>query len=197
MVKNTLLVIIAAIVLIGGVVLWSGDSTPVVTDPLGGQGRALNTDATFKSLTTTGDVTVGDELNITGSIVRSSTNSTSTTATTQTLVQADILGYETVLFTPNTGDTTLTFPATSTLTSFAPSTGDMVEQCWYNATSTADITLTFAAGTGMDLERVATSTTDGGAGVLAVQEKNSACFKFVRQADTDISVLMFSFINAD
>lgn len=129
--------------------------------------------------------------------LKSYTNATSSTATAQTLVQADILGYDTVLFTPNTNSITLTLPATSTLTSFIPTAGDMVEQCWHNATTTASKTITFAAGTGMDLQRVATSTTAGSAGVLSIPTGNSACFRFTRQTNTDIQVLMTSFIDAD
>ena len=132
-----------------------------------------------------------------GGQLRSSTNATSTDQTSLTLVQADILNYDTLLITPNTGALTYTLPATSTLTSFVPTAGDMVEQCWYNATTTSAATVTVTAGTGMDLERVATSTTSGSVAVLAIPSQGSACFKFVRQTDTDISVLMTSFINSD
>jgi len=57
----------------------------------------------------------------------------------------------------NTGDTTFTLPATSTMFMFLPEIGS--ERTWkiYNATSTAGIDLTLSAGTGMDL--VSASTT--------------------------------------
>ena len=123
-------------------------------------------------------------------------NSTSTTATTQTLVAADIANYDTVLITPNTGDLTLTFPASSTLSAFVPTAGDRATQCWHNATTTAGIDITFSAGTGIDLEFASSSQ--------AVQVKTLladgfVCFEYVRKAATasafDIGVLMTRYSN--
>lgn len=149
------------------------------------------------ALTTSGAITANGIITSNAGVIRSYTNSTSTTATTYTAVQADILNYDTILMTPNVGALTITFPATSTLTSMVPSAGDTQETCLYNATSTSAATITITAGAGMDLERVATSTTSGSTGVLAIPATGSACFKFVRQTNTDISVLMTSFLNAD
>lgn len=154
----------------------------------------INTDdaATFTStVAATGKVTLN------GGQLRSYTNSTSTTATTYTAVQADILNYDTILMTPNTAAITITLPATSTLTSMVPAAGDRQETCIYNATSTTAATITLAAGAGMDLERTATSTVTGSTGVLAIAGRNSACLTFIREPDTDISVLMQNFIDAD
>lgn len=135
-------------------------------------------------------------------ILHSYTSSTSTIATAQTLVAADITNYESVIFTPNRDSVTLTFPASSTLSAFVPTAGDWAEQCWYNATTTAAKTITFAAGTGIDLERIATSTISGSGGpMLAIPAGGSACIKYVRQPATastfDISVLVTNYIDAD
>lgn len=130
-------------------------------------------------------------------ILRSYTNSTSTTATSQTLVQADILNYDTMLITPNTGSLTLTLPASSTLTSVVPSAGDRQDICIVNGTSTAAITIKLAAGTGIDLYTVATSTISGAGGVLPIGPQVMGCVTFVRQADTDVSALYIPAINAD
>lgn len=129
-------------------------------------------------------------------ILHSYTSSTSTTATTYTLTQADILNYETVLMTPNGGAVTLTLPATSTITSMVPTAGDWQDQCWYNATSTAAATITFAAGTGIDLETASSSIT-GGAPVLSIGAGNTGCLKYIRKANTDIVVQFNRFVDGD
>lgn len=165
------------------------------TSPSAGQVRG--TTLTITGAVSTGAVTASGVQTLDAGQLRSYTNSTSTVATTQTLAQADILNYDTVLFTPNTASVTLTLPATSTLTSYIPTAGDRAEQCWQNATTTAGINVTFAAGAGMDLQMVATSTISGSAGVFPITPGNSACFKFIRQANTDVQVLMTSYIDGD
>lgn len=115
-------------------------------------------------------------------------NSTSTSATTYTLVEADILHYNTVLITLSGGAATFTLPATSTITNLVPNAGDMEEQCWIPATNT----LTFAAGTGIDLETASSSPTD-----LTILAGNTGCLKYIRQADTDISVMLTEFTDGD
>jgi hypothetical protein len=136
-----------------------------------------------------------------GGLRHSYTNATSTTATSETIIQADILNYETVLMTPNgAGGLTVTFPATSTVTSFVPTAGDMQQQCWYNATSTASTPITFAAGTGFDFE-VASSTSKAVQGNansnLSIGTGNSGCFTFIRKANTDIVAEFQSFTDGD
>ncbi len=136
-----------------------------------------------------------------GGILHSYTNATSTTATSETIVQADILNFETVLMTPNgAGGLTVTLPATSTLTSVVPTAGDMAQQCWYNATTTASTPITFVAGSGFDLE-VASSTAKAVQGNassnLSIGTGNSGCFTFIRKANTDIVGEFQSFTDAD
>jgi len=80
-------------------------------------------------------------------------NSTSTISTTYTLVGNDLTGRSYIDFTPNTGATTLTLPATSTMIALLPEIGSSRTWTIKNATTTAEQslqTLTFAAGTGMD-----------------------------------------------
>lgn len=155
------------------------------TSPLAGEVRGT-------TLTVTGATTIGGLTTLNAGQLRSYTNATSTTATSQTLEEADLLNYDTVLLTPDTPSLTLTLPATSTLTSFIPTAGDMAEQCWYNATSTASMNITFAAGTGIDLQTASTTQTD-----LTFATGGNACLKFIRQTDTDVSVLMTEYTDAD
>ena len=133
--------------------------------------------------------------------LRSYTNSTSTTATSYTMVVGDVLNYDTVLITPNTGDLTMTFFASSSASTLVPTAGDMQETCFINATTTAGIDITFATGTGIDLERVATSTVAGEAGMLVLPPNGGGCFKFIRgkslAASFDIWALYTPFIGAE
>ena len=98
--------------------------------------------------------------------------------------------------TPNTGALTYTFPATSPLTTFIPTAGDMARQCFYNATGTAAATITFAAGAGIDLE-VATSTSQTGAFDLTIGAGNIGCFDFFRKPNTDIVAGFLEYSDAD
>lgn len=140
-------------------------------------------------------------LTLNAGVLNSYTNSTSTVVTAYTLKAADLVGYDSILMTPNTAALTLTFPASSTLSTLVPSAGDIQRTCIFNATSTAAATITLATGTGISLERVATSTTSGSAGMLAIPANGSACLTFVRQKATastfDISVLVTPFLQAE
>jgi hypothetical protein len=129
------------------------------------------------------------------------TNSTSTTATTQTLVAADILNYTSVIMTPNVADVTFTFPASSTLSALVPAAGDRFSQCWYNASTTSGIDMIFAAGTGIDL-KVATSTVNyGGAMDLTIGPEDVGCLEYIRKPATasafDIIVGLIEYNDAD
>ena len=127
---------------------------------------------------------------------------TATTATTYTLAGKDIYNtqtgalYDTIMLTPQTGDITLTFPASSTMSNLLPRSGYRGEQCWQNASTTAGIDITFAAGTGIDLETASSSPTD-----LTILANEWACFKWVRASSTsaafDFGVLMTEYTNGD
>jgi len=131
-------------------------------------------------------------------VTRSYTNATSTDVTSYTAVAADIVNYDIVLITPTKGSLTITLPASSTLSSFVPTAGDMAEQCWHNATTTAGITLTIATATGIDLE-TASSTVTGPVNSLAIPSNGFACLKYIRKTATasafDIGVLVNRYAN--
>src|SRR3990167_9812258 len=107
-------------------------------------------------------------------------NRATTTPASMTLAAADLLYYDSVAMYPDVGDVTITFPASSTLKALVPKAGQIARQCWYNATTTSGIDITFASGTGVDLE-IASTTTGGGAITLVLNADNSACFEFQRK----------------
>lgn len=102
---------------------------------------------------------------------------TSTVLTSATLLQFDLVTYSTISMISNTGNLTLTLPATSTLTTFAKNAGDFVERVFINASTTA--TTTFAAGTGMTLQYASTTP---------IGPTKSALLRFIRKANTDMIV---------
>jgi len=97
---------------------------------------------TGMSVDSSGNLSTTGTLQATGTIQTSSTvyagkqNSTSTTATTYTLVSGDIVGYSVISMTPNTGALTLTLPASSTLATWLPNAGDTTEFTLFNASTT-------------------------------------------------------------
>ncbi len=129
------------------------------------------------------------------------TNSIASVSTSVTLTAAQMADYEAVLYTPLAGAPTITLPASSTLSAYVPVAGDWADQCWYNAATTSFKVITFAAGTGIDLEFA--STTKGAAVTpnLAILPGNSGCFRFMRQPATattfDITAMFVPFDNAD
>lgn len=133
------------------------------------------------------------------SVVFSYTNATSTTGTVVTLAASD-LAYSQVVMVPNTGALTVTFPASSSLSSFLPVAGDRARQCWVNATGTAAGIIIFAASAGIDYEKNATSTV-AAAGQTPIGASNSACFEWMRIGAganaSDFIVQQTSFFNAD
>lgn len=84
-------------------------------------------------------------------------NSTSTTATSYTMVAGDIVGYYNLVITPNTGNLLLTLPASSTLSSWVPYSGNTVTLDLFNATTTSGINIGLYAGTGTLLSLASSS----------------------------------------
>lgn len=127
-----------------------------------------------------------------GGSIRGNTRST-TTPLSMTLAASDIINYDTVFITPTVSAVTVTFPASSTLKALVPKAGMTAEQCWLNATGTAAINVTFAAGTGIDLEAASTS--------LVLRPGNTTCFKYIRKPATasafDITALITPYVDAD
>ena len=134
-------------------------------------------------------------------------NSTTTTVASYTMVAADLVQarqgafYDTVLFTKTVGasgggnlsTTTLTFPASSTMTHVIPRAGMRTTQCWLSATSSeAQLGFILAAGTGFDFHTASSTRTD-----LTVAGGAGACLDFVRQVDSDITVLIRDYMSAD
>lgn len=114
---------------------------------------------------------------------------TTTTGTAATLVVTDLTDnkykYVTKAGAANTAFT-YTLPASTTLTSFLPSAGDMslAPLCFALAASSTSVhDLVFAAGTGIDIKHA--STTAAAGGLLRVQEGNLGCFTFIRDVQTD------------
>lgn len=149
--------------------------------------------------------TVAQELN--GGLSQGFVISTTTTVATYTMVAADLAPskqgalYDTVLFTKTVGvsgggnlsTTTLTFPASSSLPYVIPKAGMRARQCWVSATSSpAKLGFILAAGTGFDFKSSSTTPTD-----LTVEGGGVACLDFIRQADSDITVLITDWQESD
>ena len=185
--KNTVLALIAVLVIaIGGYMFPKGNVVEKVVEKV--------VDRVVGSIV---GPTVFDAMEFRGGVSYGNTNSTSTPIS-MTLRQSDVKDFSMVIVSPTgaAATKTLTFFASSTARSWLPNAGDMQETCFYNSTSTAATTLTFAAGTGIDLETASSSPTD-----LILLAGNTACFKFIRQPATassfDISALMTEYTNAD
>jgi len=97
----------------------------------------------------------------------------------------------TIDVTLNVSDATLSFPATSTLASIIPNTGDSRTLFIRNATTTAAMDLTITGGTGVLLKKATTTPiiygdTDGA---------NYAKVDLIRKANTDIEALLTIFMD--
>lgn len=164
----------------------------------GGIGGTTNFDGISLSegLTVTGATSIASTLGITGATTASTLTqgggirATTTTATTATLLASDFDTENVIDVTPGGASLTLTLPATSTLTSFIPTAGQTRTIYIRNATTTADINITVAGGTGTAL-RNATST---GAIIRGVTGGNSyGKIDFVRKSTSDIDALLTVF----
>lgn len=91
--------------------------------------------------------------------VYNATNATSTTATAQTLIAGDIVGYTTISLTPNTGSTTLTLPASSTLSTWLSYSGSSLVFSLFDASTTSGVNITVVAGTGTLVADASTTAT--------------------------------------
>jgi hypothetical protein len=134
------------------------------------------------SLQTTGVAVIGGLFTDAAGILKTNTNSTSTTATSQTLALSDVQGYDTVVLTPNVGSDTVTFFASSTAATWLPTTGNSQTTCFINGTTTTGIVLTFAGGTGTKLQVASSSATVLGSTELLPQKEG--CFTFTRANST-------------
>jgi len=110
---------------------------------------------------------------------------TSTTAATYTLVNAEFNGNKTYIDW-NTGiDTTLTTMASTSMDWLGHFAGDERSYWFRSATTTAATTITFAAGTGVDLQHGDATGDD-----LVIDGNDLAKLTFIRKADDDVLLLM-------
>ena len=165
------------------------------TSPANGEVRTTDLTVT-DDVTVTDDTTLTDALDVNGeTTVQGFTQgagalATSTSGAATTLTQTDLLANNFISLTINIGNFTYTLPATSTMTSLIPGTGDMREWIFENATTTAASTLTIAAGTGIDLISVTTAddVIDG------TEYSRLTC---IRQADTDVTCIVSELLASD
>lgn len=162
------------------------------TSPIAGEVRGT-------TFTLTGAGSVTGAFTVAGAITQGGgIRATSTTNTSETLLATDFDTENVIDYTANTGDTTVTLPASTTLTSFLPTAGQMRTVWVRNATTTAATDIIIVGGSGT-LLKVASSTNQIGGGVGAQQINgdtdggNHARLDFVRKANTDIEVLMTVF----
>ena len=153
--------------------------------------------APISSLNVIGAATIGSTLDVTGALISGAftqgggINATSTSGVAVPLLASNFDTENVIDVTLNVQDATLSFPASSTLTSFIPSAGQTRTLFVRNATTTAAMDLTISGGTGV-LLKMASSTnvaiipgdTDG---------SNYAKLELIRKADTDIELLLSIF----
>lgn len=113
--------------------------------------------------------------------------STAVSASTLSATEMDDVSY--IKLTPTGAAHTLTLPATSTLSNFAPNPGDFRTIIIQNG-ATAATNTTIAAGTGMDLQEP-----DGQNVVIG--QSNYAILTFYRQSNGDMVVTVDETIPAD
>lgn len=136
-------------------------------------------------------------LNLRGGVLFAHKYATSTAGGTMRV--SDIAGWDTIILNPTgaASGKTLTFFASSSAKSWLPEAGDRQRTCFLNATTTDGVTITFAAGTGIDLE-VSTST---GALALKLDPNNTTCIDFIRKVRTssayDITAAMTTYTDGD
>lgn len=89
----------------------------------------------------------------------SGVNSTSTTAVAYTLAAQDVIGYSTIILTPNTASTTLTLPASSTLASWVPQAGQRINMFLFDGSTTPGVNIGIIAGSGSLIENASSTAT--------------------------------------
>lgn len=185
--------------LVGGMVVIVGLLIFVLVGQKGGVG-AYSTDATvLTDLHVTNDLVVDGVQTSSGSFVASTltqgggVRATSTSGTVVPLLASDFDIENVIDVTLNVSSATLSFPASSTLTSFIPVSGQVRELFIRNATTTASMNLTIAGGTGVLLKN-ASSTPSVSPIILGDTDgANYGVVKLIRKANTDIEALLTIF----
>lgn len=136
-----------------------------------------------------------NQVNFAGGVVNSTNVSTSTNAAA-TITAAELTQWtraSVVSLIPNVvAAATFTLPASSTVPNIVPRAGDRAQVCVRNATTTANIALTLAGSTGINLTVASTSVSALGSKILL--SGKVGCIEFVRQVQTattfDIDALL-------
>lgn len=190
----TFLGVILALVLVGGnnqSGLETGSSgtrypngiSADTTSPVEGEVRG-------STLTITGATTLSGALSSTATLTQGGgVYATSTVGSVVPLLASAFDTENVIDVTLNVLDATLSFPATTTLTSFIPTSGQTRTLFVRNASTTATMDLTISGGTGVLLKKATTSAviygdTDGA---------NFAKIDLIRKANTDIEALVTFF----
>ncbi len=171
--KNFIIGSVAALALILSVVGLASRQQPV----LGGT-------TNFDRLELTQGLSVSDSSRYASTRFASSStsggiNSYVNSTTTATLSQSDLVGYSTVgILASTTAASTITLPASSTLTTLVANSGDVANFTIVNSSATATHVLTIAGGTGTTLQTASTSA------VLAASK--TGMLRLVRLPSTDV-----------
>lgn len=170
--KNIVIGVLATLTIVFGILLFSKPS-PTLPPPLG-----LGTDHYYQ------------ESFLAGLVEGGGIRATSTVNNAETLLASDFDVENVIDYTLNVQAATLTLPASTTLTSFLPKSGDTRTILIRNATTTAT-NLTIAGATGVLLKKATTTAiiygdTDGA---------NYGTIKFTRKANRDIEAIFDSFVD--
>lgn len=150
------------------------------------QGRMQPTTLANLVLTGMGTTTV-EKFTQGGSVFASTSAAISVTLTENTMAS-----YGRWSLIPMGSILTVTIPPTTSISSWLPNTGDRAEIQVYNATTTAGVRLVIAAGSGIDLETPSSATT-----TVGIAPQATGLLDCMRKADTDITCLLKSFVDAD
>ena len=157
-----------------------------------------NGDLTISSggtLTVSGATTISGATDLAILTYGGSVLATSTSGTATTLTQAILAAYTAIEMTPNVASFTYTLPASSTITSLMPNSGDRRSWTWQNAATATSTEMTIAAGTGWNLSGVdANVDVIPGAAYTARELLIMDCY---RQANTDINCELRENVAAD
>jgi hypothetical protein len=181
------------LILIGCAVLAVVIGSALIT-PNGGVGSSSTTRSiiTAAGFITEGDLSAAGDV-IVGLFTEGGAVVTVTPVTaTVTLTEANLLAGNVITFTASSTQEalTVTLPATSTLTTFLPTAGDMRRIVIENPFTGAATTTTIAAGTGIDLQEP-----DGQNVVIGITD--FAWLTCFRKANTDVVCLVDESIPAD
>lgn len=192
--NKTLIVVAIAVLIVGFVVGKSLNKQTNVSSSNGSIVGSVNCNTNtcltggFQADTITSAGTLSSDGALTSaSTITSGGILSTTTSLSITLKQSD-LGYSTISEVPIVGSITLTLPASSTLTSFIPNSGDRTYVTLVNATTTNAINLTIAGNTGTILTNSSTTAVIPAALKNGVLTNGVANLLFIRKPNTDVQV---------